>query len=48
MDYGDYSGFSYDSGRLYFSAANNSNATGNNPDGTLAAFDLVIAPVSLR
>ncbi len=48
VDYGDYSGFAYYAGRVYFSAANNSNATGTNPDGTLKAFDLVIAPISLK
>lgn len=48
VDYGDYSGFAYFNGRFYFSAANNSNATGTNPDGTLKAFDLVIAPAAVR
>ncbi len=46
VDYGDYSGFAFYGGRLYFSAADNSNATGDNPDGTLKMFDLVIAPVT--
>ena len=44
VDYGDYSGFAFYGGRLYFSAADNSNATGDNPDGTLKTFDLVVAP----
>lgn len=48
MDYGDYSGFAFYGGRFYFSAADNSNATGDNPDGTLNMFDLVIAPVKVR
>lgn len=48
VDYGDYSGFAYYGGHLYFSAADNSNATGDNPDGTLKMFDLVIAPVKKR
>ncbi|MBA3830460.1 MAG: exo-alpha-sialidase [Chthoniobacterales bacterium] len=48
VDYGDYSGFAYYGGRFYFSAADNSNATGDNPDGTLNMFDLVIAPVKVR
>ncbi len=48
VDYGDYSGFAYYGGRFYFSAADNSNATGTNPDGTLKTFDLVIAPVNIK
>ncbi len=47
VDYGDYSGFAYFGGRFYFSAANDSNATGTNPDGTLKAFDLVSAPAAV-
>ncbi len=48
VDYGDYSGFAFHRGTLYFSAADNSNATGDNPDGTLSHFDLVVAPLTVR
>lgn len=48
VDYGDYSGFAYYNGRLYFSAADNSNSTGENPDGTLQEFDLYVAPITVR
>ncbi|MGH8093992.1 MAG: sialidase family protein [Chthoniobacterales bacterium] len=48
VDYGDYSGFAYYNGTIYFSAADNSNATGNNPDGTLSHFDLYVAPLKVR
>jgi BNR/Asp-box repeat len=48
VDYGDYSGFAFYGGNLYFSAADNSNSTGNNPDGKLSHFDLVVAPVTVR
>ena len=48
VDYGDYSGFAFYGGKLYFSAADNSNSTHNNPDGTLSHFDLVVAPVTVR
>ncbi len=48
VDYGDYSGFAYFGGHFYFSAANNANVTGMNPDGTLKAFDLVVAPAAIK
>jgi hypothetical protein len=48
VDYGDYSGFAFHGGRMYFSAADNSNATGDNPDGTLSTFDLYVAPLNVR
>ncbi len=48
VDYGDYSGFAFHHGSMYFSAADNSNSTGDNPDGTLATFDLYVAPLSIR
>jgi hypothetical protein len=47
-DYGDYSGFTFYGGKLFFVAADNSNSTGNNPDGTLHAFDLYVAPIGAR
>jgi hypothetical protein len=46
VDYGDYSGFYFYNGKLYFSAADNSNSTGDNPDGTLHEFDLYVAPTA--
>jgi hypothetical protein len=45
-DYGDYSGFVFYGGKMFFVAADNSNSTGDNPDGTLNTFDLYVAPVS--
>ncbi len=48
VDYGDYSGFAFYQRTMYFSAADNSNSTGDNPDGTLSKFDLVVAPFTLR
>ena len=48
VDYGDYSGFAFHHGRMHFSAADNSNSTGDNPDGTLSHFDLLVAPLTVR
>jgi hypothetical protein len=48
VDYGDYSGFAFYNGLMYFSAADNSNSTGDNPDGTLSHFDLYVAPLKAR
>lgn len=48
VDYGDYSGFSFFGGKLYFAAADNSNSTGDNPDGALSTFDLYVAPISVH
>jgi hypothetical protein len=48
VDYGDYAGFAFFRGTMVFSAADNSNSTGDNPDGTLSHFDLVVAPVAVR
>jgi hypothetical protein len=48
VDYGDYSGFCFYNGKWYFSAADNSNSTGDNPDGTLNEFDLYVAPTGAR
>ncbi|HEY2799409.1 MAG TPA: sialidase family protein [Chthoniobacterales bacterium] len=44
VDYGDYSGFAFYRGHFFFSAADNSNSTMDNPDGTLSHFDLYVAP----
>jgi hypothetical protein len=48
VDYGDYSGFAFHGSRMFFSAADNSNSTGDNPDGTLSHFDLYVAPLTVR
>ncbi len=48
VDYGDYAGFAFFKGRMLFSAADNSNSTGDNPDGTLSHFDLYVAPLRVR
>jgi hypothetical protein len=48
VDYGDYSGFAFFGGKLYFAAADNSNSTGDNPDGKLSTFDIYVAPVSIH
>jgi hypothetical protein len=48
VDYGDYSGFAFFNNVMYFSAADNSNSTGDNPDGTLHTFDLYVAPLTSR
>ncbi len=48
VDYGDYSGFAFYNSSLYFAAADNSNSTGDNPDGTLRTFDLYVAPKAIQ
>ena len=48
VDYGDYSGFAFYNSHFYFSAADNSNSTGDNPDGTLRTFDLYMSPLGVR
>jgi hypothetical protein len=48
VDYGDYSGFAFQAGKMCFSAADNSNSTGDNPDGTLNTFDLDVAPLTVH
>lgn len=45
VDYGDYEGLAFYDGRLYFGWADNSNSTGDNPDGTLNTLDVYSAPV---
>jgi hypothetical protein len=46
-DYGDYSGLAFYGGGFYPAWADNSNSTGNNPDGTLHGFDVYTAKLSL-
>ncbi len=47
IDYGDYSGLSFYGGVAWPSWSDNSNSTGNNPDGTLSKLDIYTAPVQL-
>lgn len=45
IDFGDYSGMAFADGIAHPAWADNSNSTGNNPDGTLHAFDIYSAAV---
>lgn len=47
LDYGDYTGLDFVGGNLYPVWADNSNSTGDNPDGTLSRFDIYTAQVTL-
>ena len=47
IDYGDYTGLSFYGGIAHPAWADNSNSTGNNPDGTLHQLDIYTASVSL-
>jgi hypothetical protein len=47
LDYGDYTGASFDAGVLHPAWADNSNSTGDNPNGTLNRFDVYTARVTL-
>jgi hypothetical protein len=44
---GDYTGLDFFDGKLYPVWADNSNSTGDNPDGTLSRFDIYTAQVTL-
>jgi hypothetical protein len=46
IDYGDYSGLSFYGGIAHPAWSDNSNSTGNNPDGTLHQLDIYTAGVS--
>ena len=46
IDYGDYSGLSFFGGIAHPAWSDNSNSTGNNPDGALHQFDIYTAAVS--
>jgi hypothetical protein len=46
IDYGDYAGNSFAGGRLHAFWADNSNSTGDNPNGTLNRFDMYTALVT--
>jgi len=45
IDYGDYTGLSFDGGIAHPAWADNSNSTGNNPDGALHQLDIYTAAV---
>jgi hypothetical protein len=47
IDFGDYTGMAFQDGVAHPAWADNSNSTGNNPDGKLKAFDIYTASVSL-
>ena len=47
LDYGDYSGLAFESGVAYPAWADNSNSTGDNPDGTLDHYDVYTAAVGV-
>src|SRR5262249_16764114 len=47
FDFGDYSGLAFHAGTFYPCWADNSNSTGDNPNGTLSALDIYTAAVSL-
>jgi hypothetical protein len=45
IDYGDYSGLAFYGGIAHPAWSDNSNSTGNNPDGTLHQLDIYTASV---
>jgi hypothetical protein len=45
FDYGDYTHAAFESGTFYPAWSDNSNSTGDNPDGTLHQLDLYTAKV---
>jgi hypothetical protein len=47
FDYGDYTHAAFQSGVFYPAWSDNSNSTGENPDGTLHQFDLYTAAVPI-
>ncbi len=47
IDYGDYSGLSFYGGVAWPAWSDNSNSTGNNPDGALSKLDIFTAPISI-
>jgi hypothetical protein len=47
FDYGDYTHAAFDSNRFYPAWSDNSNSTGNNPDGRLHQLDLYTAKVTI-
>jgi hypothetical protein len=47
VDYGDYTGLAFQAGAFYPAWADNSNSTGDNPDGKLSRFDVYTARVEV-
>jgi len=47
IDYGDYTGLSFYKGHAHPAWADNSNSTGNNPDGTLHGLDIYTAAITV-
>jgi hypothetical protein len=47
VEYGDYTGLAFFGGRFFPSWADNSNSTGDNPDGALDTFDVYTARVAV-
>src|SRR5262249_10274998 len=45
IDYGDFVHVDYQNGTVFTTWADNSNSTGDNPDGTLSHFDLYFDPI---
>jgi hypothetical protein len=48
LEFGDYEGLAFDSGTFYPVWADNSNSTGDNPDGTLHGLDVYTSAVRAR
>ncbi len=48
IDYGDYEGLAFQSGSYFYVWADNSNSTGDNPDGKLNELDIYTARVQVR
>ena len=48
FDYGDYTHAAFQSGTFYPAWSDNSNSTGDNPDGSLHQLDLYVAKVAVR
>jgi hypothetical protein len=47
FDYGDYTHAAFQSGMFYPAWSDNSNSTGDNPDGALHEFDLYTAAIPI-
>jgi hypothetical protein len=48
LDYGDYTQAAFVDGTFWTVWSDNSNSTGDNPDGTLHALDIYVAPLKIR
>jgi len=48
VQYGDYLGMAFHDGKIHPAWADNSNSTGDNPDGTLFKFDVYTATITVR